>query len=135
MSIPVRIACRSVSRGSAVRAVRTSVTVVVSALLLGCRGEVPEPLQMAEAAGTLVERPDAPPPPPLAVPRDSASVAYDRCLALYQTREELQQRREQGAAPTAADTTALGQLIEDASERYAVCRWGYSTFADPRPLP
>ena len=69
------------------------------------------------------------------MPADSASVAYDRCLTLYRNREQLQQQREQGSLSAAADTAQLGEQIENASERYAVCRWGYSTFADPRPLP
>jgi len=125
---PLRFTARTLGLGS---------TVVLALALSGCRDERPQPVQTAEAAGTLVEHAAyvPPSPPPLAMPADSASVSYDNCLALYRDRERLQQHREQGALFAAADTAQLGAQIESASERYAVCRWGYSTFADPRPLP
>jgi len=127
---------RSMRRFTA-RPLSLGFSLVISVALSGCRDERPQPLQTAEAAGTLVEQAAyaPPPPPPLAMPADSASVSYDRCFALYQDRERLQQRREQGTTLVAADTAQLLGPLEDASERYAVCRWGYATFGDPRPLP
>lgn len=134
---------------STARPLYLGVSLAISTTLSACGNERSAPLQTAEAAGTLVERAAyAPPlPPPQAMPVDSASVAYDRCIALYQERELLQQRRVeavvQGTAPGAAsasasvatDTAGLGVQVANASERYVVCRWGYSTFSDPRPLP
>ena len=130
---------------STVRPLCLALSLVLSAALSACRNERSAPLQTAEAAGTLVERAAyAPPlPPPQAMPADSASVAHDRCIALYQHRELLQQRREEAVVPGPAsapasvptDTAGLGAQVASASEQYAVCRWGYSTFTDPRPLP
>lgn len=127
---------RSMLRSSA-RPLCLGVPFVLSLALSACREEQRQPLESAEAAGTLVEYADyAPPsPPPLATPADSASVSYDRCFALYHDRELLQQQREQGTTTVAADTAQLVGQLDDASERYAVCRWGYATFGDPRPLP